>query len=409
MVTIRAQPKSCVKWGVQDFTEKLIPSPFVLNQPVNSVNEQCNEVGLLVHGNLEPPQQLLANLIKGPYREDLANWILEYKSHLLPVTHWLFAWGLDVPDYINHLLNDGACDGLELSLVSALSGTPVNMVQEETVLSTASTGIDFAFPVIMLTAFGVGILCEPEALPVSEEEGINPLPDSGGSAVKKHAGWLVAVEYLASATMTSTSSHSSGSSTGTETETELLMEAPERNYKLPAISGVAKERTCPVCDLVISSGLALVRHIKSEHPDSCSYHYDSYESAYNTVADLHSHISIVHRVPFVHCKFCEYTATTCSQMHQHVWLYTKGKCCSVCSKTYPTLRALLLHRCLHMHHTNFQCEDCDATFKSKVSLATHCKGKHGEGYCCPCGACFASPVQHKQHQKKCNHMLWLWE
>ncbi len=101
MTTIRARPKSCVKWGLLDFAETLVPSPFVLNQPVKSVNEWCDEVGLLACGEPEPLQQLLANVMKGPYREDLANWILEYKSHLLPVTRWLFARGLDVPDYVN--------------------------------------------------------------------------------------------------------------------------------------------------------------------------------------------------------------------------------------------------------------------------------------------------------------------
>ena len=57
---------------------------------------------------------------------------------------------------MSHLLNNGACDGLELWLVSVISRTPVNIVQEEIVLSTSSAGIDFVFLTIMLTAFGVG-------------------------------------------------------------------------------------------------------------------------------------------------------------------------------------------------------------------------------------------------------------
>ncbi len=64
----------------------------------------------------------------GAYRDDLADWIMEYRSHLLPVTHWLLAQGLDIPDYVTHLANDRACDGLEIWLVSALSETLLNIV-----------------------------------------------------------------------------------------------------------------------------------------------------------------------------------------------------------------------------------------------------------------------------------------
>ena len=261
-------------------------------------------------------QQLLTNLMKGSYCEDLANWILEYKSHLLLVTHWLFARGLDIPDYVSHLLNNGACDSLELWLVSAISGTPVSIVQEETVLSTSSAGIDFAFLTIMLTAFGVGVLCEPDILLVSEEENTTPPLDLSSSVIKKWTGQPVAVEHPAVTTGASTSSSSLSSSM--ETETEMLMEVPKKSYKPPALAGVAKECTCPVCELVISSGLALGRHIKIEHPDSHSYQCDNCESSYNTVTDLCSHVSIVHRIPSVHCKLCEYTTTTHSRMCQHV-------------------------------------------------------------------------------------------
>ena len=251
-----------------------------------------------------------------------------------------------------------------------------------------------------LTAFGVGVLCEPDALLISDEEGDNLGLESRGT-LKKRVGRPVAVECEKFTTTSSTSSQSSGS--GTETEPELLMEAPEKDYNLPATSGVAKERTCPICNLRISSVLALVRHIKSEHPDSRSYCCDTCDSTFNTVADLRSHVSIVHKAPSVHCKFCEYTTTTRSRMRQHVRLHTKGERCNVCSKTYPTLRALLIHKRLHMRRTDFQCSDSEVVFKSKISLATHCKGKHGEGYHCPCGARFDSPAQRLRHQKKCTH------
>ena len=84
-------PKSGVKWGLQNFFDQLVLSPFVLNCPVQDVSVRCNEIGLMQSGDPVPLQQILAGIMHGAYREDLADWILEYKSHLLLVTHWLFA------------------------------------------------------------------------------------------------------------------------------------------------------------------------------------------------------------------------------------------------------------------------------------------------------------------------------
>ncbi len=75
--------------------------------------------------------------------------------------------------------------------MSVISRTPVNIVQEEIVLSTSSAGIDFVFPTIMLTAFGVGVLCEPDVLLVSEEENTTLPLDLNSSVTKKQMGWLV--------------------------------------------------------------------------------------------------------------------------------------------------------------------------------------------------------------------------
>ena len=88
---VNKHPKSGVKWGLQNFFDQLVPSPFVLNCPVQDLSMRCNEIGLTWSGDPVPLQQILAGIMHGAYREDLADWILEYKSHLLPVTHWLFA------------------------------------------------------------------------------------------------------------------------------------------------------------------------------------------------------------------------------------------------------------------------------------------------------------------------------
>ncbi len=168
---------------------------------------------------------------------------------------------MDVLDYVTHLANDEACDGLEIWLVSALSETPLNIIQEDTVESTAKLGIDFAFPTIMLTSVGYGLLCEPDATTISDDDASEPLPMN---PTTWHGGCPISKEYVQPSTSTMTSE----SSSSTETETEQLIEAPEREYKMPVVGGVAKERMCPIHEDVISSGLALIRHIKAYHPDS---------------------------------------------------------------------------------------------------------------------------------------------
>ncbi len=185
------------------------------------------------------------------------------------------------------MANDVACDGLVIWLVSTLSETPLNIVQEDTVLSMAKLGLDFTFPTIMLTLVGYGLLCEPDLTTISEDEASEPLPMN---PVTWCVGHPVSKEYV----QPSTSTTASESSSGTENETEQLMEAPEREYKMPTVRGVAKERMCPICEDVISSGLALIQHIKAHHPDSRSYFCEECENSFNTVANFCTHVSIVY-------------------------------------------------------------------------------------------------------------------
>ncbi len=145
-------------------------------------------------------------------------------------------------------------------------------------MSTAKLGIDFAFPTIMLTSVGFGLLCEPELISISEDEIPEPIPVN---PVMWCGGHPVSKEYVQPSSSTTTSD-----SSGTETETEQLMEAPEREYKMPAVRGVAKERMCPICEDVISSGLVLIRHIKAHHLDSQSYFCEECKNSFNIVADL---------------------------------------------------------------------------------------------------------------------------
>ncbi len=91
-----------------------------------------------------------------------------------------------------------------------------------------------------------------------------------------------------------------------EMEVEYLMEAPEKLVSLPLDAGVAKELVCPVCDAVIFPGLALQRHLCSQHLDLLSYVCDDCGSSFLTTKNLSSHISLIHQDPQVKCHFCDY-------------------------------------------------------------------------------------------------------
>ena len=75
---------------------------------------------------------------------------------LAPVHKCITMHGLSIDDYIAHLVEDGMANGLEVWLVGVAVNTPVNIVQEDTVWSSARSGLDFSFHTLVLTSFGMG-------------------------------------------------------------------------------------------------------------------------------------------------------------------------------------------------------------------------------------------------------------
>ncbi len=161
--------------------------------------------------------------------------------------------------------SDGMCDGLELWLVLVITGCPINVVQQDALWSSAHLGVDLAdFPTLLFTAYGQGAWCKLVVDSEEENTTLPSVPDVVQDTLKR-CGWAV-TQRLSPGDSTPLSHASS-----METETELLMEGPARMVTLPPGAGMAKERICPVCDSVIFSGLVLIHHLRSEHPDSCSY------------------------------------------------------------------------------------------------------------------------------------------
>ncbi len=148
----------------------------------------------------------------------------------------------------------------------------------------------------------------------------------------------------------------------TETETELLMDTLPKQVVIPVPAGTAKERVCPVCNQLQYSGLALIWHFHSEHPDSRSYPCDICGSAFNTTKDLSCHRSLVHHNLLVSCHFCPYKATSHARMCRHVHTHSKGKHCQLCKKTFPFVKALSRYIPLHGARTQHVCDMCDSVF-----------------------------------------------
>ncbi len=292
--------------------------------------------------------------------------------------------------------SEGMCDGLELWLVSVITGHTLNVVQQDSFWCSVCSGVDLAeYPILLLTAYGKAVWCKPTAEFMDEMLVMSSVPDVVQDTLKRHGR---AVMERLSLGDTTPSLHESS----TETDTELLMEGLERTVIQPPGAGTAKERVCPVCDSVIFSSLVLICHLRSEHPDSRSYVCTQCSSTFNTTKDLSSHMSLIHRDPQVKCHFCTYLMTSRARMRHHVRVHTKGECCTLCKRMFSSTKALQRHLALHKQRMTFECELCDATFSITSSLAIHVHGKHGDGYICEnCQNHFDSPAQRKHHSGKC--------
>ena len=103
---------------------------------------------------------------------------------------------------------------------------------------------------------------------------------------------------------TETQEQSSTQDTSSQTDTDVnaMMDSKQENPVLHETSGVAKTCVCPVCGLEIFSGLALIRHMRSVHPDMKPYLCEMCESSFNNLKEVSSHKSVVHRKAEVACK-----------------------------------------------------------------------------------------------------------
>ena len=243
----------------------MVPYPCVLNRPVVNLNACCDEIGLEPEGDPFPLFDILLQIAGENYCDDLMPWIHMHQNLLVGPRWWLGAHALSFDQYIDNMATGGQCDGLEVWLVSLVSGHSVNVVQDDLVWSTSQDGVDFTQATLVLTSYNSGVWCHQvqDSADEAQTEVTQELQISPG--VKKTGGRLLT--SCCSPGSQSPSSHTSL----TETEPELLMDAPPKQIVLLASAGTVKERVCPVCDQPQYSGLALMWHLCSEHPDSQSY------------------------------------------------------------------------------------------------------------------------------------------
>ncbi len=182
--------------------------------------------------------------------------------------------------------------------------------------------------------------------------------DSNTQSPMKHMGWPVTCDqqYV----------QSSGDH---DTDMEELMEQENvANLRIP-MSGKPKPRLCPVCNERLVSGLALEGHLKSRYPLSRTYICTSCDSSFNNPRELASHCSNMHTRWKVLCKKCTYKTISKAKMRQHVRVHTNGLKCKKCDKHFLSLSSLIVHERLHVSvRPDFDCELCDATYKTHAAL-----------------------------------------
>ena len=327
----------------------------------------------------------------------------QYKSSLNPVHRWLEVQGLDFDDYVSHLLAGGIVDGLEAWLVSVATNTLLNIVLEDTVWSLSISGIDFQYYTLVLTSFGMAVQCLPKENSNNDElanqQTSEPQVKPCDSSQRLQSSCPVAA--LKDSDGDTNSSKEPRHDFDTDTDVDFQFSSQEHDHQLPDCSGVAKARVCPVCSADIFSGLALIRHMKSIHKVVKPYKCEKYDSCFNNLWEMSSHVATVYRPKTVRCKHCQYSTTTHSKMRQHVHKHMKGFRCSTCNSLFQMERLLRLHKKIHKERQCFDCEHCDSFYFLLTSLQLYMKGKHGAGYMCTCGQHFDTPNQRKCHRRNC--------
>ena len=142
-----------------------VSMPKILNDPVKSVGECLDEIGLVQKMDCQPIQNLLVWLLEyevSVYHQQIGAWVRMFESDLPIIGNWLAICRIDIEEYIAMLRNNCSADGLEVWITSLALGQPLNVIFESVVWSTMGDSFDHAYPSLLLTSYEEAILCEQE-------------------------------------------------------------------------------------------------------------------------------------------------------------------------------------------------------------------------------------------------------
>ena len=156
----KSSKKTTWNWlEYHDSIPQMVPYPCVLNRPVVNLAAHCDEIGLEPEGDPSTLFDILLWIVGENYHDDLMPWIHIHQDLLAGPRWWLGAHSLSFDQYIDNMAAEGQCNGLEVWLVSLVSGCLVNVVQDDLIWSTSQEGVDFTQDTFVLTSYSSGVWC----------------------------------------------------------------------------------------------------------------------------------------------------------------------------------------------------------------------------------------------------------
>lgn len=180
-------------------------------------------------------------------------------------------------------------------------------------------------------------------------------------------------------------------------------------------------RKCYICNTLLESHEYLVAHLATEHPDRSTFNCTDCNKTFKVVTTYNRHLGFHDRehrpqmcafcpVSFSHiyslqrhetryhgttheiyrkqkppeksfkCQHCEKTYHTNYDLEEHdrfVHQKLPGATCKLCGKHFRNRSSLNKHHLVHTGDKPFECEQCEAAFKSTWRLINHVARVHG--------------------------------